>query len=242
MNQRVAPRPDNAIRRLATRITGTGPRWQQVLRWTAALSVGGFVLGAVTFFALYQLIDIPDRTPTSRRRPRTSTTPTASTSSARSPRRTARTSRSTRCRGHAGGRHRRRGPHVLLQPRHRHPGHHPRRPRQRAERRDHRRRLHDHAAVRQDPVPLAGAVVHPQGPRGDPLDQDPQPAEQAGDPRGLPQHHLLRQRRLRRPGRLADVLRQAGLQARRPGVGRSRHDLNQPSFYDPYSDGGRGAA
>jgi membrane peptidoglycan carboxypeptidase len=60
VNQRVKPRPDSAMKRLATRITGTGPRWQQVLRWTGALSVSGLVLGAITFFALYQFIDIPD--------------------------------------------------------------------------------------------------------------------------------------------------------------------------------------
>ena len=60
MNQRIAPRPDNALRRLSIRITGNGPRWQQVLRWAGALSVSGFVLGAIVFFALYQLIDIPD--------------------------------------------------------------------------------------------------------------------------------------------------------------------------------------
>ena len=60
MNQRVKPRPDNALRRLARRITGTGPPWLQVVRWVAALSVSGFVVGAVVFFALYQLIDIPD--------------------------------------------------------------------------------------------------------------------------------------------------------------------------------------
>ena len=60
MNQRVAPRPDHAIKRLARKITGTGPRWQQILRWVGAVSVSGFVVGAITFFALYQIIDIPD--------------------------------------------------------------------------------------------------------------------------------------------------------------------------------------
>ncbi len=60
MNQRVAPRPDHAIKRLARKITGTGPRWQQILRWVGTVSVSGFVLGAVTFFLLYQIIDIPD--------------------------------------------------------------------------------------------------------------------------------------------------------------------------------------
>ena len=60
LNQRVAPRPDNAIKRLARKITGTGPRWQQVLRWTGALSATGLVVGVITFFLLYQLISIPD--------------------------------------------------------------------------------------------------------------------------------------------------------------------------------------
>ncbi len=60
MNQRIAPRPENALKRLSRRITGTGPGWQQGLRWVAALSVGGFVLGAIVFFILYQFIDIPD--------------------------------------------------------------------------------------------------------------------------------------------------------------------------------------
>ena len=60
MNQRVKPRPDNAVKQLARRISGTGPTWQKSLRWTAAVSVSGTVLAAVTFFALYQFIDIPD--------------------------------------------------------------------------------------------------------------------------------------------------------------------------------------
>ena len=60
MNQRVKPRPDSAIKRLARRITGTGPGWQQALRWFAALSAAGIVGGAIMFFALYQLISIPD--------------------------------------------------------------------------------------------------------------------------------------------------------------------------------------
>ena len=56
----MAPRPDTALQRLSATISGTGPRWQRILRWIGALSGGGFVLGAITFFALYQLIDIPD--------------------------------------------------------------------------------------------------------------------------------------------------------------------------------------
>jgi membrane peptidoglycan carboxypeptidase len=60
LNQRVKPRPDNAINRLASRISGNGPTWQKVLRWAAATTVGGVVLAAVTFVALYVFIDIPD--------------------------------------------------------------------------------------------------------------------------------------------------------------------------------------
>ena len=46
-----------------------------------------------------------------------------------------------------------------------------------------------------------------QGEGGDPVAEDPEPAEQVADPRGLPQHHLLRPRRLRHPGGGAGVLR-----------------------------------
>ena len=60
MNQRVKPRPDNAFRKLAGKISGTGPTWQKVVRWVAALTVTGTVVGAISFFALYLLIDIPD--------------------------------------------------------------------------------------------------------------------------------------------------------------------------------------
>jgi membrane peptidoglycan carboxypeptidase len=60
LNQRAKPRPDNAIKQLARKITGTGPGWQQALRWVAALGVAGFLVGAVTFFVLYQVISIPD--------------------------------------------------------------------------------------------------------------------------------------------------------------------------------------
>jgi membrane peptidoglycan carboxypeptidase len=60
LNQRVKPRPDNGIRKSARKISGTGPGWQKALRWVATVGVGGLVLGAITFFALYQFIDIPD--------------------------------------------------------------------------------------------------------------------------------------------------------------------------------------
>ncbi len=87
----------------------------------------------------------------------------------------------------------------------------------------------------------AGALLHAQGQGGDPLDQDPQPAEQEGDPRGLPQHDLLRQRLLRRRGRVADLLRQAG---RRSSTTRSRpcspRSINSPSVLRPVRRGRRG--
>ena len=78
-----------------------------------------------------------------------------------------------------------------------------------------RRRLHDHAAVREG--------LHRPGPgltvaqvQGDhPLDQDLQGADEGPDPRELPQHRLLRPRRLRHPGRGAGVLPQGRRPARR---------------------------
>ena len=57
----------------------------------------------------------------------------------------------------------------------------------------------------------------------DRLAQDPERAEQGRDPRGLPQHHLLRSRRVRRPGGGAGVLRQ-GRRAAQPARERgARH-------------------
>ena len=96
-----------------------------------------------------------------------------------------------------GGRSR--GPHVLHQQRHRPQGHHPGGLQQR-QGQQHPRCLDDHPAVRQDPLPDAGAVPQAQGQGGLPLAQDPARAEQGRDPRGLPQHDLLRPRGLRPPG------------------------------------------
>ena len=42
-----------------------------------------------------------------------------------------------------------------------------------------------------------------------------QEKSKSDDPRGLPEHHLLRPRRLRRPGRVQRLLRQAGQEADR---------------------------
>ena len=91
--------------------------------------------------------------------------------------------------------------------RHRPQGHPPggvqQRPRQR-----HPGRVDDHPAVRQDPLPDPGALLQAQGQGGVPVAEAPAAAEQAADPRGLPQHHLLRPRRLRHPGGREGVLRQ----------------------------------
>ena len=86
-------------------------------------------------------------------------------------------------------------------------------------------RLHDHPAVREerDPAELR-PDVQPQVPGAVPGDQAGQQLLEGPDPRELPQHHLLRPRRLRHrgggqhllrgPGRAAD--RPAGRGARRP--------------------------
>ena len=55
-------KPDYAetMRYLSRRITGDGPVSQQLARWVAAITAVGIVAGAVLFFALYWLIQIPD--------------------------------------------------------------------------------------------------------------------------------------------------------------------------------------
>lgn len=45
---------------LFRRISGDGPRWKQVLRWLALLFVLGLLGGALLFFVLYRVIEIPD--------------------------------------------------------------------------------------------------------------------------------------------------------------------------------------
>ena len=68
-------------------------------------------------------------------------------------------------------------------------------------------RVDDHPAVRQDPLPHPGAQLQAQDQGSHPLAEDPAGAEQVGDARGLPQHHLLRPRRLRHPGGVQGLLR-----------------------------------
>ena len=86
---------------------------------------------------------------------------------------------------------------------------------QRCTRRADPGRLDDHPAVRQELLPHARTDADAQG-QGDPhLGQDRPAAVQGPDPRGLPQHHLLRPRRLRHPDRVQGLLRQGRLQAHR---------------------------
>lgn len=61
MSQRRA-KPDYAetMRYVSRRITGDGPVGQQLARWVGAIMAVGIVAGAVLFFALYWLIQIPD--------------------------------------------------------------------------------------------------------------------------------------------------------------------------------------
>ena len=123
----------------------------------------------------------------------------------------------------AGRDDRRRGPHLRDQQGHRPEGHPPGRVQQRARRLD-AGRLHDHPAVRQGPLPVAGAHHHPQGEGGVRLAEDPAAGVQGRDPPGLPQHHLLRSWRLRRPGRRPGLLRQGRQGPDRPGGRRPRVD------------------
>ena len=108
----------------------------------------------------------------------------------------------------AGRGDRRGGPHVLHQQGHRPEGHHPGRLLQRL-RQLHPGRLDHHPAVREGALPQPGAHAHAQDQGGVRLPEDPAAAVQAQHPRGLPQHHLLRPRRVRHRGCGAGLLRQA---------------------------------
>ena len=75
-----------------------------------------------------------------------------------------------------------------------------------------RGRLDDHAAARPQPLHRPGEDVHAQDQGSVPRDQAREQVAEAEDPQRVPQHRLLRQPRVRRRGRLPDVL----LQAREP--------------------------
>ena len=95
---------------------------------------------------------------------------------------------------------RRRGePHVLDRQGHLDPGHDPGRLDHRPRRQDPGR-IDDHSAVHQDPLSHLRSDPDPQVPRAVPGVQDQQGNEQGRDPRGLPEHDLLRARRVRDPG------------------------------------------
>ena len=80
-------------------------------------------------------------------------------------------------------------------------------------RRRHPGRVDDHPAVRQELLPDPGPDAVAQGQGDHHLHQDRQAAVQGPDPRELPQHDLLRPRRVRHPDGLEGVLQQGRLQA-----------------------------
>ena len=127
---------------------------------------------------------------------------------------------------------RRRGPHLLHQQGHRPEGHPAGRVQQRA-RRLHAGRVDDHPAVRQGLLPLPGAHPQAQGEGGVRLPQAAAAAVQGRDPAGLPQHHLLRSRRLRHPGRRAGLLRQGRQGPQRPAGRGARLDPELPGDDGP---------
>ena len=126
-----------------------------------------------------------------------------------------------------------RGPLVLREQRHLAHGHRPRVLEQPHGRLDPGR-LDDHPAVREERLPDAGAHLHAQG-QGVLHRGQARPARRQGqDPRGLPQHHLLRPRRLRHPDRVAGLLRQ-GRRASSPSrrARCSPRSSGRPAGYDP---------
>ncbi len=81
-----------------------------------------------------------------------------------------------------------------------------------------RGRLDDHAAARPQPLHRPGEDVHAQDQGGVPCDQARAQVAEAEDPQRVPQHRLLREPRVRRRGRLTDVLLQACEPADSPAV------------------------
>ncbi len=102
---------------------------------------------------------------------------------------------------------------VLDRLRHRPEGHRARRGEDGRGRRD-AERLDHHPAVREELLPGPEPDDQPQAQGDADLRQGGRRGLQAEDPRRLPEHRLLRPRRLRHPGRLAGVLRDQLLAAR----------------------------
>ena len=128
---------------------------------------------------------------------------------------------------------RRRGPHLLHQPGHRPEGHPARRLQQRPGRR-HPGRLDDHPAVRQGPLPDPGADLPRKVKEAILSLKIQRQMEQGRDPRGLPQHHLLRPR-----APTASRPRPARTSASRRASSTVRQGaalaaiINSPNNYDP---------
>ena len=174
------------------------PSWRQLLSVAAARRRLG---SSAMFFFLSGAPRCPSPTTSPPRRPRSSTGTTARPSSAASATPTASACRSRRCRSTPQ--------HAVLAAEDRdfyeHGGFSPTGiGRADLEQRLGRRpagRVDDHPAVREERVPHPGAHALAQGAGADPRGQARDAVSQGPDPRGLPQHHLLRPRRLRHPGR-----------------------------------------
>ena len=195
----------------------------------------GALVAVGVFVVLYQAIDIPDPNEDFEAQTTFVYYPTARPSSAPStPTRTASRSRSTRCpqtirtrwsprRTRPSGPTRASTPRASSAPRsptpagNATPG-----------------CVHDHPAVRQDPLPDQERSYKRKVKEAIVSLKIQQQLSKERDPRGLPQHHLLRPRRLRHPGRRAGVLRQAGQGPHPARVRRSSPACSTtPRSYDP---------
>ena len=100
-------------------------------------------------------------------------------------------------------------------------------------------RLDDHAAVRQEPVHAAGADGQPQAQGGRARVAARAALVEGPHPHRLPEHHLLRQRRLRDRDGGARVLRQAGRGADAARGRAARGDAGEPAALRPGARPGR---
>ena len=93
-------------------------------------------------------------------------------------------------------------------------------------------RVDDHPAVREDPLPEPGALLPAQDQGSDPVAED---AGRRASPRsrGLPQHHLLRPGRVRRPGGRKAYFDKGRRGPVAQGVRGPRQRAQQPHALDP---------
>ena len=110
-----------------------------------------------------------------------------------------------------------RGQALLPAPRHRHPRYGTRAV-ERRPRPARAGRLDDHAAVREERADRQRALRHPEAEGGRARVAARAEVEEGQDPHGVPQHDLLRERRLRRGARGAHVLRAQRREADAPRV------------------------